>query len=376
VNVPTTIDTLKMNNTLSPYVSVLKIDADTRIRTFDESGERHQVFVSISPGATLTLEDLNTSKVGLTGSGNLVVDGTVIFQSVGYDNLAQGFTGNVLVQSGTFRSDGIVHHFRNAASVTVLGGATYANTSQHFGSQYLMGLQVNLAGGATLSMTGVSPWNPVVMPLNSPVALTGGQAVMEFSADGRKAGPGDVLYPETFYLDVVLPVVGAGGLQLKSWASVAGGLTPVIRLSADNTYAGSTTVTQGILELSGSLANGNITIAPGALMRGGSGTIYFHLGVDQILNEGTLDLTNLTLVLLGPGTDPTYDIVVGGGQLLGDMFADVQVPQDWGDRWDIWREGSVITVKTPAGFAGEIPEPATLLSLGLGAAALLRRRRA
>lgn len=100
-------------------------------------------------------------------------------------------------------------------------------------------------------------------------------------------------------------------------------------LSNTNTYNGQTNVAAGTLVLDGSLANANMTIAAGAEVNG-SGTLTFNVEgaiADQVVNEGTLDLSGLTLAVnaIGDGlTEAEYVLVDAtlGGTITG-TFAEI-----------------------------------------------------
>lgn len=120
----------------------------------------------------------------------------------------------------------------------------------------------------------------------------------------------------------------------------AGGLTKagsgILRLDGANTYAGSTTVSQGTLTVNGSLAGG-VNVASGSLLKG-SGTIGGASIVSGILAAGnspgqmtfSSDLTlatgsNLVWELFGNTSSDTtlFDRISVGGSLLADSGAGI-----------------------------------------------------
>ncbi|MEM9185130.1 MAG: hypothetical protein AAGB00_01385 [Planctomycetota bacterium] len=135
--------------------------------------------------------------------------------------------------------------------------------------------------------------------------------------------------------DAAAPVRFVAGALSGAADSLPIGSTALINLSGENTYDNPTLIEgqqfqlgdQLTVELSGSLANSQITITEDALLTG-SGALEFNVsGADQdlITVDGALDITNLTLDLdlINP-SETSYVIAdFTNGSLVGTEFADV-----------------------------------------------------
>ena len=121
---------------------------------------------------------------------------------------------------------------------------------------------------------------------------------------------------------------GTGGLTITDFKNLNSQLT----LSGHNTYTGPTTVgdnTNAVsLNLTGSLANSNITITSNAGMTG-SGTLNWNLTNntgDLITANGGLNIAGLNLDIHATGTQTLNDYIIAnysGGTLNGTQFASV-----------------------------------------------------
>ena len=178
------------------------------------------------------------------------------------------------------------------------------------------------------------------------------------------------------------PVTGDGSVSFEQ--SGGGSAALGIQMTAANTYDGPTTVTDGSLLLSGSLANSNVTLGGdgdaqmGVLQgdAGNNGTLFYNIegaGSDQIvvLSDGELDITNLVLDIeeLGAGaTEPAYIVAdYSAGTLTGSAFADVfDLPSGMGIDYN-YQGGNQIAIV--------VPEPATLALLATGSLVIATRRR-
>lgn len=136
-----------------------------------------------------------------------------------------------------------------------------------------------------------------------------------------------------------------------------------MELSGACTYTGGTTVEEGNLIISGSLADSTMAIEPGSTVNG-SGTLTFNVSgstIDQIvMTGGTLDASGLTVNVSGTLTQAEYVLVdaTGGGTISGTFLGLTGAP---GYMLDYGTANQVKLVGTPggspydtwaAGFAG------------------------
>ncbi len=123
---------------------------------------------------------------------------------------------------------------------------------------------------------------------------------------------------------------GTGGLTITDFKNLNSQLT----LSGNNTYTGPTTVgdisnNAVSLNLTGSLANSNITILSSNASMTGTGTLNWNLTNntgDLITVNGGLFITNLHLDIHPTGTQTLNDYIIAnysGGTLIGSSFASV-----------------------------------------------------
>ncbi len=146
---------------------------------------------------------------------------------------------------------------------------------------------------------------------------------------------------------------GSGALTVIDSHNTGGQLT----LSGVNTYTGGTTVgdnTNSVsLNLTGSLANSNITILSHAGMTG-TGTLNWNLVGDTgnlITADGGLTITNLNLDIHTSGTQTQSQYVVAnytGGSLTGSSFASVLgLPAGWSINYGSLDPNEIVLVSVP-----------------------------
>ncbi len=376
VDEATEIAALKLaTNTVNPYTNRLVVDEDLTITGLVH--EAQNAMIAVATDATLRIHDAAFSKIELEGDGSIVSTGGVYFpeaQSVTRD----AYTGTWTVEAGELNTSGRQNHLKNA-NVVVESGAMYNHSRMNFGQRYDVGELVTLKDGANLYFTGFSQWNGSSrddgagfdFPSLTDIALDSGMATWRWTPDGiyRKEGPA------SFFLQHTGVISGDGGINIETFATKSNGLTPTITLAAANTYTGPTAVVEGILQVTGSLANSNITIEEGGTLRGGSGTLYFNVSEfeqDLIVVEegGEFQATDLTLSFVGtfPGSSFVIADYSAGGLLTGEFLDVTGLPDGWYVTYGDSEEPFVRAV---------VPEPATLMLLGLGGLAMtVRRRRA
>jgi autotransporter-associated beta strand protein len=164
------------------------------------------------------------------------------------------------------------------------------------------------------------------------------------------------------------PIIKGAGSSLVTGSGTADtstGLGTLI-LAGNNTYTGKTIVNTGTLKLTGSLATGNIDIAAGASLIGDisdTGVINFNFVNDTpntINNLGTMDLSGLDLALAFSGTQTQTSYTIPLGSFSNQFHAVSGGSVTYG--------ANSITVA--------VPEPTTLVLLGVPALLCMRRRRA
>ncbi|MEX0774550.1 MAG: autotransporter-associated beta strand repeat-containing protein [Phycisphaeraceae bacterium] len=361
--------------------------------------------LNLYAGTLQTTETITTGRaVGLGGGGGtfdvadtktLTINGNV---TGGRLTLANSDAGN-----GTLVLGGSGNAF--ASGVVINGGILRLNHNNALGT---MGFNTLSFGSATTEMLQINGARTITV---AGLTSASANAVVENGATGaavlRVYNGGDNTFAG------VLRDGAAGTLAFEK-----GGGAKLI-LTGANTYTGDTTVNNGSLLVNGSITNSAVTVNAGTL--GGTGSIGGAVAVNAGgtlapgASAGTLTIDN-SLTLAGTAlfeldSAASYDkalvntitdagVTLGFGGMLtvvdnGVSFAGGQVFDlfDWGGNTTIAGTFSTITLPTLAGnlqwkdFGGPsfdyatgqivvevIPEPATLVLMGLGGLLLLPRR--
>jgi len=261
-----------------------------------------------------------------TGTGTVNLSGTGVVNAGQYTAVGGWGNGILNISGGTWNqaTGGIV--VGDAADLTWTGRGDVNQSGGTVNADYVL-LQkgtYNLNGG-NLSILGVADTRAEttgVFNFNGGTLLARDNSTNFIQADTVEIKSGGATINTTD--KEVWVTKGMGG---------AGGLTKagsgILRLDGANTYAGSTTVSQGTLTVNGSLAGG-VNVASGSLLKG-SGTIGGASIVSGILAAGnspgqmtfSSDLTlatgsNLVWELFGNTSSDTtlFDRISVGGSLL------------------------------------------------------------
>ena len=159
--------------------------------------------------------------------------------------------------------------------------------------------------------------------------ITAGGMVFEPTLDGSTFDitPGSGSYKLNINGDIVVNTNAEISAALVDNGSTPNAITisgeATLTLAGTNGYTGGTTISSGTLNLTGSLANSKITIDPNSTLTG-SGTLNFALGTDEILDNGTLNVSNLNLALTGTPSNPQSVLAnYASGAISGSAFASV-----------------------------------------------------
>ncbi len=235
--------------------------------------------VNISGG---TWSMSNTLAVSVNGTADLsVTNGGSISSAWAQVGLNPGSQGSVVVDNGSWTTDEtLTIGFGGCGTFTATNGSNITARS------------IELAGSSGISGS-LAVANSTVSAVN--ILAATGTATAEFSNVNLKLRGGSSVL-DTLLIDGFAPgafVVGNGGLtvdtqggnaEITSSLSGNGSLTKTgagrLRLTAANTYGGGTTVSGGVLELTGNdnLAEGNVALGTAELRAHTNSTLSGNLG--------------------------------------------------------------------------------------------------
>ena len=356
---PSAWDTISYNWATNSGVSSLYVDGGAKAVSFGDtyptngSGGTANVGTSNvviqSGGVTPTgvaFSNVNTSYVlsdadstdGILGPATVSLSGTgsVTFMS------PNAFTGAVTISSGQLdlQSSSALGSGSNLSSgVGVAPGAAL----QLQGGISIPAVPLSISGtglmaspnGALQSVSGVNSYA-------GPITIgTGGATITSSSTAG---GDGLTLTGGIATAGNLLTVSGAGNTTISTnGVTGGGGLTlsgsGMLTLSAANTYNGTTTISNGTLNLTGSISGSNVAVSGGTLSEGSAGVIGGS-GTTLTVTSGTATLsgantfTGATAINGGTLTvsntnalqNSSVAVNVNGGLLFGSGVGTVNVP--------------------------------------------------
>ena len=363
---------------------------NTGLMTIGNSGNNSVVFSAlISLNKDLSINANGTGSVNLSaavggsalsGTGSITINSaTPASNTVTLSGSNSGFTGNVLVNSGSFRV-GSANALSSANTVAVNSGTTSFNLFDN--NQTIAGLNDGAGGGGLVTN---SSGNVRTLTL-------GGSGTYAFSGSLAAATSANLALTKT----------GTGQQTF----------------TGDSTYTGATNITAGTLIVGvngvGSLGNTAVTVGASATL-GGSGTIGGAVTVSGTLapgnSPGTLTINNSlilnssasTLIELGGSLTSEYDRVIGITNFTLDGVITVSLVNAYtpgfGDSFDLFDWSGVLTssgfiVGTDLilptlgggktwdttnfltnGTIAVVPEPSTVALAALGCAGMLLLRR-
>ncbi len=252
------------------------------------------VDVSLANGTTLDLQDtvLFANDIGFTGSANVNVDAAT----------------SATVSGGLFASGEFVKS--GTGTLTLSGGSIHNGTATvDAGTLNITGsinsTTVNIQNNAILQVAGSSLANTATVNISGTanLTLTGDETIGGLNgASGTVTNGGNLLTLNPGGAANFAGIISGGGGLTKTGA---GNQT----LSGVNDYTGATSVSAGILEISGSgsiLTTSSINIAGGTLRLNGAGGNAIN-DAQLVTNAGTFELT---------GSDETIGSISGAGAIV------------------------------------------------------------
>ncbi|TCR65372.1 autotransporter-associated beta strand repeat-containing protein [Bosea sp. BK604] len=279
--------------------------------------------VEVTSGATATIQSVIEGTAGLdkTGAGTLVLSGT------------NTYTGNTTISAGTLQIDGTGSILGNVANSGTLvfspsSDLTFAGNITGAGS-------LTKSGAGKLTLSGLNTYSGTTTISAGTLQMdVGGNPVLS----GAVANSGALI--------VNANTVTPSGLTISGVISGPGTLTKngtgALKLTADNTYTGLTTVTDGVLYVgfgttTGAIAGDIVNNAPVIVggVNSGKGVAFFRTNASTyggvISGTGQVGVGgggSLTLTGENTYTGGTFitgaTLIIGDGATSGSVVGDIQ----------------------------------------------------
>ena len=261
-----------------------------------------------------TRDDNSTNNIIGTGTYNLS-GGSLSAANDIFVGKEQGSSGTMVMTGGTMSGNSSLHIGHNQATgvLTQSGGTVNVQNEVHIGRDNATGT-LNLNGG-TITTKKLEGGNG-----SATVNFNGGVLKAKENQDNliqnldvaNVQSGGAKINSNGFNVATSQVLTGTGGLEKLG----AGSLT----LSANNTYAGTTTVSEGLLKVNGSV--GSVAVSSGGSL-GGSGTV------------GSLSLSSGSFLTPGnsPGTLTASSATISGGSTYNWQIT--SLTGSAGTNWDL-----------------------------------------
>ncbi len=273
------------------YTGATTISGGTlRINTINDVGGGASAIGAPTTGANGTIA------IGSGGTGAALVYTGAAFDTDRVINLAGTTGGATLDQSGT----GLLK-FSSNFTATGAGIKTLTLQGSTTGTGEISGQIVNGSGTTSVAKSGTGTWTisgtnnytGTTTASNGTLSLTGSLTGSNVSTSG------------TGILDQ-----SAAGAIAGAGATFAHGGTLTSTLAGTNSYGGTTTITAGVLRVTGSTAGGAVTVSGGAL--GGTGTVGGAVSLTTAgginLADGVIDDLALSSTLASTGAANTNNL--------------------------------------------------------------------
>ncbi|MBL9131855.1 MAG: autotransporter-associated beta strand repeat-containing protein, partial [Verrucomicrobiaceae bacterium] len=332
----------------------------------------------IGAAANLFIGSANTGTLSIVTGGSLSVASTTLIGSgsgTGFANISGGtwdtagdfFTGYFRPGSLGVTGGAVTVGGNSYVAYSSNSGATISNGTWTTSGALYVGVDAGLGGAGILSINGGTV-TALTVPLATDLGSTGtvnlnggvlattqilesngaGGGFLNFNGGTLRATASAASLLDSFETGDVQLLAGGGTIDTNGFAAGistalqgAGGLTKQgagrLTLSGSSTYAGTTLVSAGTLNVTGSISGGDdITVQPAATLSG-TGNIsasagnYLYLNGNLVVGDTSLGSPVSTVLdigtsgggsaVLGVGSTLTFDLFTRGGNLTGNISA-------------------------------------------------------